>query len=113
MDSFSFQTLALSTGYIHGGLNNSGQIVGTYTDSTGMTHASLDTAGTLSTVDYPYTVPTSAGGTGPGHNFSAASISNSGVVLGNMNSADGRNRGFLDNSGVFSDLYIGPQFSYN
>jgi probable HAF family extracellular repeat protein len=57
-DSFGFTTIddPSATGDTEArGINNSGQIVGTFFDATGA-HAFLDTAGVFTTIDYPRSV---------------------------------------------------------
>ncbi len=65
------------------GINKSGQIVGTYTDTSGTTHGFLLSDNSFQTIDYP-------GGT-----LSVASgINDSGIIVGQFNDTTGRGHGF-------------------
>ena len=74
------------------GINNSGQIVGTFGDNTTGIHGFLDTGGTITTIDVPGAVGTSAYG-----------INDSGQIVGGFSNATG-DYGFVDTGGIFTTL---------
>jgi probable HAF family extracellular repeat protein len=49
-------TSAIGTSVSPAGINDSGQIVGTYTDANGVLHGFVDTGGSFSTIDEPSAV---------------------------------------------------------
>jgi uncharacterized membrane protein len=72
------------------GINNSSQIVGSYTDSAGTTHGFLDTNSTFTTLDFPGSTFTQATG-----------INNVGQIVGFYSGG-----AFLYQNGAFSNLNI-------
>src|SRR5580693_6936213 len=80
-----------------GGANASGDIVGTYTDASNVTHEFEYNGQTFTSMDFPGTTQLSVTG-----------ISDSGVIVGSYTSqADGNYYGFIDNSGVITQLDYG------
>ena len=67
-----------------GGINNSGQIVGSYTDANEMTHCFLLSAGMYSSIDFPGAPSTVCAG-----------INNSGQIVGSYTDVNNLNHGFL------------------
>jgi probable HAF family extracellular repeat protein len=75
------------------GINRTGEIVGTYNDSTGFTHGFLLSDGTFTTIDYP------------GASLSvAAGINDAGVIAGQFNDSLGHGHGFLYSKGKYNRL---------
>lgn len=72
------------------GINNAGQIVGSYTDTTGRTHGFLDTNGAFITLDFPGSTSTQPTG-----------INNLGQIVGFYSGG-----AFLYANGTFSNLPI-------
>lgn len=80
-------------GSIATGINSSSQIVGFYTDSSDVTHAFYDSAGTIETVDNP-------AGTGT----AAFDINDSGDIVGQFVDTSGNIHGYLDVGGTFTQI---------
>lgn len=75
------------------GVNDSGQIVGYFNNSTGR-HGFLDTNGVFTAIDFPSAALTDASG-----------INNAGAIVGGFQSSLGElPQGFLDTNGIFSVL---------
>jgi len=72
------------------GINNAGQIVGTYTDSAGNEHGFLDTNGTFTTLDFPGSTGTAAYG-----------INNVGQIVGSYSGGT-----FLYQNGTYTPLNL-------
>ena len=75
------------------GINDAGQVVGTYLDASGVAHGFLDTNGVYATLDVPAASGTEAYG-----------INNSGQVVGSYQDGSGNTHGFLYSSGVYTPL---------
>jgi probable HAF family extracellular repeat protein len=73
------------------GINNLGQIVGTYRDFGGTLHGFLDTNGVITTIDFP------------GFDTSVTAINDSGQIVGAYFTRDDT-QAFLDSGGVFTTL---------
>jgi probable HAF family extracellular repeat protein len=80
------------------GINNAGQIVGQYTDSTGRTHGFLYSGGTFTTLDVP----------GSSDTF-AAGINDVGQIVGGYFAGTGTH-GFLYSGGTFATLDVPGSF---
>jgi uncharacterized membrane protein len=80
------------------GINNRGQIVGSYFDATA-THGFLDSGGIFSAIDVPL-----AGG----NTTDAEGINDAGQIVGRYNDVPGPplRHGFLDNGGIFSPIDV-------
>jgi len=78
-------------------INNSGQIVGAYEDSSGATHGFIDTNGTFTTINDPL----GADGT------DAYGINDIGQIVGAYVDISGATHGFLDTNGTFMTIF-GP-----
>jgi hypothetical protein len=76
-------------------INNAGDIVGGYTDSSGNNHGFLMHKGVFTTIDDPLATP---GGTGP------SAITNSGAIVGTYLGSDGSVHGFVYKNGVFTTV---------
>jgi hypothetical protein len=74
-------------------VNPSGAVVGTYTDSGGVTHGYLKYHGTFATIDFPGAILTFAGGNNP-----------EGDIVGEYNDAAGVGHAFLLSNGVFTSF---------
>ena len=81
---------------IANGINNAGQIVGSFVGSVGE-NGFLDTNGTFSTITDPL-----ASTTPPGGGTYATGINNNGQIVGYYTDATGIIFGFIDNSGTFT-----------
>jgi probable HAF family extracellular repeat protein len=80
------------------GVNDSGQIVGSFTNSAGVVQGFLDTNGVFTTINFPGAALTVASG-----------INNAGQIVGGFQATFAQlPQGFLDSSGVFS---IVPELS--
>ena len=77
-----------------GGINNAGQVAGSYSDATGF-HGFVDTNGAFTTVDVP-----------GGSSTSAHGINNAGQVSGIYTDASGYQQGFVDTNGVFTIVSV-------
>lgn len=77
------------------GINGSGQMVGQYQDSGGVTHGFLDSSGSFTTLTYPSATSTTAVG-----------INSSGVVSGHYVDSSGNNHGFTYSGGTFSAINV-------
>jgi YVTN family beta-propeller protein len=75
------------------GINNSGQMVGSYTDSSNVTHGFSLIAGTFTTIDYPGATSTEA-----------ALINNVGQIVGSYTDSKGIGHGFLLFNGKFTSI---------
>lgn len=83
-----------STGYVGLGINNLGQIAGSYSDSAGNSHGFLYTGGKYVTVDAPGATDTYVSG-----------INDFGQLLGeSVYSSTGKSYVFLDTHGTFTDI---------
>ncbi|MGB7758417.1 MAG: hypothetical protein WBL61_01230, partial [Bryobacteraceae bacterium] len=94
--SYSFTNIDYPGGlYVNAtGLNDSGDVVGTYQDSNYNTHGFLYTGGTAySSIDYPGASQTWANG-----------INDNGVITGHYEDSSGLSHGFLDDNGAFSSF---------
>jgi hypothetical protein len=80
------------------GINDAGQIVGSYLDSSLVPHGFLLSGGTYTTIDPPGTLATSVGGSG------LAGINNAGQMVGLYADTTGNVHGFLDNAGTFTPI---------
>ena len=81
------------------GINNAGQVVGFFVDVTGDTstvHGFLNTRGTFSTLDVPFT---------GGESTRAWGINNAGQIVGSFSDATGTH-GFLDTRGSFTTVNV-------
>ena len=75
-------------------INNAGEIVGLYTDSSGRSHGfHFDRQGVLTTIDVPGSRDTFVYG-----------INNLGTIIGSFLDSFGNEHGFVDNTGVFTTL---------
>jgi len=74
-------------------INTSSQIVGTFFDAASGDHGFLDTAGTVTTIDFPGAYGTSV-----------FDINDSGEMVGYYFDAASDTHGFLDNGGVFTPI---------
>lgn len=76
------------------GINNAGQIVGSYTDNSGVRHGFLLTGYTMySAVDYPGAIATTASG-----------INNMGEIVGTYEDSNQRYHGFLFNGSTYTSF---------
>ncbi len=93
--AYTFTTINVSgaTNTIASGINNAGQIVGHYNDSSGV-HAFIDTSGVITSFDVPGAIATYAYG-----------INNIGQISGSYIDATGTH-GFVDTGGVFSTFNV-------
>jgi len=83
-------------------INNSGQIVGQYCDSTGLRHGFLYSAGTFTSMDFPNSNQTYPYG-----------INNSGSVVGIWIDQQQVTHGFLYQAGTYTSLdYAGATYTY-
>jgi probable HAF family extracellular repeat protein len=82
------------------GLNNSGQIVGSYDDANG-THGVLYSGGSFTVIDDP------SQGSGLA-STQAFGINDAGQIVGWYIGSDGDPHGFLDSSGIFTTIDAGP-----
>jgi probable HAF family extracellular repeat protein len=80
------------------GVNNAGDIVGTFTDSNNVQHGFFLHNGQYTTIDVP------GAGSGPNQGTSAFNISNTGEIIGGYTGADGLSHGFVDQNGVFTTV---------
>jgi probable HAF family extracellular repeat protein len=76
------------------GINDGGQIVGTYHDATGI-HGYLDSGGSFTSINVPGASNTYLSGINAG-----------GQIVGNFNDATGRSHGFLDSGGSFTSISV-------
>ena len=76
------------------GINNAGQVVGDFNDSSG-THGFINTGGTFTTLDVPGAVETDASG-----------INNAGQVVGVFSDSRGVFHGFINTGGTFTTLDV-------
>ena len=76
------------------GINNAGQVVGRFSDSSGGRHGFINTGGTFTTLDVP--------GAGFTHAFG---INNAGQVVGVFLDSSG-GHGFIDTGGTFTTLDV-------
>ncbi|MBV8511219.1 MAG: hypothetical protein JO289_13765 [Xanthobacteraceae bacterium] len=76
------------------GINDRGQIVGTYVDSTGESHGYLDTNGRFTTIDPPGATSAEASG-----------INDRGQIVGFYSDSTGQH-GFLDTNGTFKTIDV-------
>jgi probable HAF family extracellular repeat protein len=74
-------------------INTSGQIVGGFEDAAFVNHGFLDTAGTITTIDYP-------GSTGT----SVYDVNDSGQIVGSYIDSASNGHGFLENGGLFTSI---------
>jgi probable HAF family extracellular repeat protein len=84
-----------STSTVGLGINDSGQVVGFYDDSSGEEHGFLDSGGTYTTIDPPGSTSTDP-----------LSINDSGQVVGIYEDSNGTNHGFLYSSGTYTILDV-------
>jgi probable HAF family extracellular repeat protein len=84
---------AASTGA--GGINNSGQVVGSYSDTSGNGHGFLWSGSVYTTLDVPGAMTTGAAG-----------INDLGQIVGSYQNADGWNHGFLFSGGIYTTLDV-------
>jgi YVTN family beta-propeller protein len=81
------------------GINNAGQMVGSYSDANNMTHGFALSGGAFTTIDFP------------GATLTIASvINNVGDVVGSYNDSQGIGHGFLLSNGTFTSI-TDPQFA--
>jgi probable HAF family extracellular repeat protein len=95
---FTFKTISVS-GALYTtarGINNSGEIVGYYVDSGGVTHGFSLLGKTLTTIDDPNGTATFCEG-----------VNSNGEIVGEYTQSDGNNHGFLYQNGTFTDIGIG------
>jgi|HubBroStandDraft_6_1064221.scaffolds.fasta_scaffold01122_12 YVTN family beta-propeller protein len=81
------------------GINNAGQMVGSYTDASSVTHGFSLTGGVFTTIDFPGATLTEAVG-----------INNVGEIVGSYNDSQGVGHGFLLSNGTFTSI-TDPQFA--
>jgi YVTN family beta-propeller protein len=81
------------------GINNSGVMVGSYIDSSGITHGFSRTNGIFTTIDFPGATLTEA-----------VAINNTGEIIGNYNDSQGLGHGFSLMNGTFTPIND-PAFS--
>jgi probable HAF family extracellular repeat protein len=91
--SFPGATSTLATS-----INDAGDIVGGYTDSSGNNHGFLMHKGVFTTIDDPLATGGGLAGTGP------ATITNSGTIVGTVETSDGSVHGFVYQNGVFTTV---------
>lgn len=72
-------------------INTAGQIAGSFFDAAYVTHGFLDTAGTITTIDFPGSYGTTI-----------YDLNDSGVMVGSYIDAASNSHGFIDNGGVFT-----------
>ena len=104
----------LLVGTVANGINNLGQIVGTYYDSNGLTHGFLYSNGTYTTLDDPLAVSVSQvvsrfSGT------QATGINNLGQIVGVYFDSSNVSHGFLYSNGTYTtitDPLVGSSFPY-
>lgn len=77
------------------GINDHGQIVGSYIDSAGHAHGFIDTNGTFVTINVPGAVSTSANG-----------INDFGQIVGSFIDSAGKEYGFEDSNGHFTTIDV-------
>src|SRR5215510_1654211 len=80
------------------GVNDTGQIVGNYTDATG-THGFLESGGTYTSLDDPLAAGGATGGTFP------SGINNAGQTVGSFHNANGTH-GFLLSGGTYTTIDV-------
>ena len=97
--NFTFTTVSFpgSSSSVAAGINDKGQIVGTYTDTAGKAHGFLDTKGMYTTVDFPGSTQTIVTG-----------INNAGQLVGVSGG-----HVFVDTNGVFTSPGIPGQVQVN
>lgn len=95
MSNFVFAPLAVpgASSTTPFGLNDHGQIVGSYVDASGHTHGFLDTTGRFTTLDAPGASSTVALG-----------VNNLGQVVGNFVDSAGVEHGFVEKLGQFTSI---------
>jgi hypothetical protein len=79
-------------------INNPGEIVGLFGDSSGRLHGFTESGGVYTTIDDPSVV------SAPGRGTRVEGVNNNGVVVGDYPSSTSLAVGFEDNGGVFSDI---------
>lgn len=77
------------------GVNNSGQVIGSFLDQTGTYHGFLYASGNFSAIDYPGAI-----------NTYAAGINDSGQIVGEFRDQASITHGFLDDGGIFSPVDV-------
>jgi probable HAF family extracellular repeat protein len=100
-DDFTFIPINFpgATSTVAHGINNSGQIVGSFTDGSG-NHSFVDTGGSFTSFNFPGAISTTAFG-----------INNSGQIVGGFTDGSG-NHGFVDTGGSFTSFtFQGGNFS--
>jgi len=74
-------------------INTSGQIAGTFSDAAGVNHGFLDTAGTITTINFPGSSSTNV-----------FDVNDGGQMVGLYGDSADNAHGFLDNGGVFTPI---------
>jgi len=82
-----------ASGIRTGGINDLGQVVGYYTDESGLYHGFLKDGDTLTSINYP-------GATGT----YLSDINNSGQIVGNYSDATHRWHGFLKEGNIYTEI---------
>ncbi len=78
------------------GINNSGVVVGWYSDSSGVFHGFEISDGVVTTIDNPKGIATLCEG-----------VNSSGQIVGEYTLPNGNNHGFLYDKGTFTDIGVG------
>ena len=77
------------------GINNLGQVVGTYWDANNIAHAFVESGGTYTTLIYPST---------DGSYTLANGINDSGQVVGTYTDANFKSHGFVESGGTYTTI---------
>ena len=102
--SYVYKTISIGFGVGSGlGINDAGQIAGSYLDENSVYHGFVDTNGKFVTIDDPGAISVPDGGT------YVTGINNSGQIVGyyNQRSAQPIESGFLYTRGTFQDIQYG------
>ena len=101
--SYVYKTISLGSGVGSGvGINDAGQVAGSYLDANSVYHGFVDTNGKIVTIDDPGAIPVPDGGT------NVTGINNSGQIVGYYNqSSQPIESGFLYSNETFRDIQYG------
>ncbi len=105
-ESFTYSSISVpgATRTFASGINNMGQIVGSYSDSNGGWHGYVYTNGTFTNfLDVPGANPTTP--------IEIGGINDAGEIVGSILSPSPNGRGFLYSDGIFTDIYYPQSFS--
>jgi probable HAF family extracellular repeat protein len=85
-------------GTVAGGINDPGEIVGWYYDSSGTSHGFIDDHGTFTTLDFP------GASQGPGLGTTLTELNDSGAIVGYSTNSAGALRAFEYDRGTFTTI---------